>query len=132
MIVGPAVRASVRHLTGDNLTTQQIQRVWQALDRQVQRRDHHDQFTPPIGFTTLAIQAVITGTAALLAAITTAWLISTSAPIGWRLAGSLALIAGPAPLRRLGPARYPALGWQAGAGGCLLIVPIAIILATFN
>jgi hypothetical protein len=136
VITGSALRAWVRQLTSDTsrrqLTSQQVQHIWQALDRQVRRRDHHDQFTPPISFTTLTIRTIATGTAALLAAITTAWLLSRPGGIAWRLPVSLALIAGPAPLRRLSPARYPVLGWQAGAGGSLLIIATAPLLVILN
>lgn len=125
VVPGPSAARWRAALPTAVLSPGQVEAAWQALDRQVRSRDTHEQQggrkPAPRSITQMTATAAFTASAAAMGFLSSAWLLqlTTSLPV-WA-AGSLLLVAAGVPLRRHDRTRLPALGWQTGVVGALVM-----------
>ena len=108
----------------------EVQRMWDVLDRQVQRRDSHEEANsppPPPTLTHIYWTAVSVAAAALGSVIGTLQALQLSNWWAWSAAVLVAAIAGMY-VRRVRAMRLAAVGWLAGLGGAALLVGVIELL----
>lgn len=127
VLPGHEATAWFTSLTDDVLPDKDVHAVWSRLDAQVRRRDRYEEQRSPIppsvhGQAAVAFASVGTGLLAFLAA---AELMKVVRPLALWVLLVIGLGIAAWPVRRWLPAaRGPALGWQTGLAGTLLLAAV--------
>lgn len=124
VVPGPSAHLWRASLPSSGLTGAQVEAAWQALDRHVRAADAHQVLggeRTPRSIGQLTGVALLTAMATALGLLSAAWLIRLTGSLPAWAGGCLLLALCSLPLRRRDWTRLPALGWQTGLGGALLM-----------
>lgn len=127
VVRGPSAgcRRAALLLGAPSLTPEQVERAWAALDRQARRRDDRDPESLPPSLGQLAARALLIAAAAAGGFLAASRLLPVTGSLYLWAAGCLLLVAAAVPLRRRERTRLPALAWQTGLVGALLMAVAA-------
>ena len=132
VVPGPSAHRWRTSLPTEVLTGDQVEAAWRALDAQVRSGDAHQRQVgappAPRSVGEMTSTAAFTASAAALGFLASAWLLRLTGELPTWAAGTLTLAAAALPLRRNDRARWPALGWQTGLTGALLMGAAAYLL----